>query len=70
MATFRHPFLTRGTVRLANRAFIVSRGLVEMPDEIGESQGWCKVECDELIAQPSTARGAQSAPIVATVSDR
>lgn len=70
MATFRHPFLTRGTIRLAHRAFVVSRGLVELPDEIGESQGWPKVERDELDVQPSATRGVQSSPTVVAVPDR
>jgi hypothetical protein len=40
MGLFQHPHLTRGLVKTAKGAFSVSRGLVEMPDEIGESLGW------------------------------
>jgi hypothetical protein len=47
MSVFQHPHLTRGIVRTAKGAFVVSRGLVEVPDEIGESLGWRTVELDE-----------------------
>ena len=40
MSVFQHPHLTRGIVKTANGAFTISRGLVEMPDEIGEALGW------------------------------
>jgi hypothetical protein len=44
MGLFQHPHLTRGLVKTAKGAFSVSRGLVEMPDEIGESLGWRPVD--------------------------
>ena len=40
MALFHHPHLTRGLVKTAQGAFSVSRGVVDVPDEIGESLGW------------------------------
>jgi hypothetical protein len=40
MGLFQHPHLTRGIVKTAKGAFIVSRGLVDVPDELGESLGW------------------------------
>jgi hypothetical protein len=40
MGMFQHPHLMRGIVRTAQGAFVVSRGLVEVPDELGESLGW------------------------------
>jgi hypothetical protein len=40
MRVFQHPHLTRGIVTTAKGSFIVTRGLVEMPDEIGEALGW------------------------------
>jgi hypothetical protein len=46
MSVFRHPHLTRGIVQTAKGAFVISRGLVEMPDEIGESLGWRPVDPD------------------------
>jgi hypothetical protein len=44
MSTFQHPHLTRGVIKTPNGAFVVSRGLVEMPDDIGESLGWLRVD--------------------------
>ena|SRR5712691_5235139 len=46
MSVFQHPHLTRGVVKTAKGAFIISRGLVDMPDEIGESLGWRPVDPD------------------------
>ena len=40
MGLFQHPHLTRGVVKTAKGAFVISRGLVDMPDELGESLGW------------------------------
>jgi hypothetical protein len=54
MSVFRHPHLTRGVVKTAKGAFIISRGLVDMPDEIGESLGWRRVDSqDETPADAS-----------------
>jgi hypothetical protein len=46
MSVFQHPHLTRGIVKTAKGSFIVKRGLVEMPDEIGEELGWQPVDTD------------------------
>ena len=46
MRVFQHPHLTRGIVTTAKGSFIVTRGLVEMPDEIGEALGWRPVDAD------------------------
>jgi hypothetical protein len=54
MSVFQHPHLTRGIVTTAKGSFIVIRGLVEMPDEIGESLGWRRVDQDD--DRPSDAR--------------
>jgi len=44
MGMFQHPHLTRGIVRTPRGAFVVSRGLVEVPDELGEALGWQPAE--------------------------
>jgi hypothetical protein len=44
MSLFKHPHLTRGIVRTPNGAFIVTRGMVEAPDHVGESLGWIPVD--------------------------
>jgi len=40
MSVFHHPHLTRGIVTTPRGSFVIVRGLVEVPDEIGESLGW------------------------------
>ena len=63
MGVYRHPHLTRGIVRTAYGAFAISRGLVEVPDELGEALGWSPVdnEGDTHIAQrPASYRDASS----------
>ena len=60
MATFQHPFLTRGVVRLAAGAFSISRGRVEMPDEIGEPLGWRKIEDEDTVAPAAGPRARAS----------
>lgn len=46
MSVFQHPHLTRGIVKTAKGSFIVKRGLVDVPDEIGEALGWQPVDSD------------------------
>lgn len=47
MALFRHPHLIRGIVHTSKGSFAISRGLVEAPDEIGESFGWLRLELED-----------------------
>ena len=44
MALFQHPHLTRGIVQTPKGAFVITRGFVSAPDEIGESLGWRRVD--------------------------
>jgi hypothetical protein len=46
MSVFHHPHLTRGIVTTPKGSFVIVRGLVEVPDEIGESLGWRRVELE------------------------
>jgi hypothetical protein len=57
MSTFQHPHLTRGVIQTPHGAFVVSRGRVEMPDEIGESLGWRPVDRDPLQAAAGVPDG-------------
>jgi len=50
MAVFKHPHLTRGIVTTARGAFVISRGFVSAPEEIGESLGWRRVDTDSTSA--------------------
>jgi len=58
MALFRHPHLTRGLVKTAQGAFSISRGVVDVPDEIGESLGWRPVHSgdDEPSDRPAVSQ--------------
>jgi hypothetical protein len=60
MRVFQHPHLTRGIVTTAKGSFIVTRGLVEMPDEIGEALGWRPVDADDDAAVDVPAQKAQT----------
>ena len=46
MSVFQHPHLTRGIVKTPKGSFVIVRGLVEAPDEIGESLGWQPVDLE------------------------
>jgi hypothetical protein len=46
MAAFRHPHLVRGTVHTPQGKFFISRGIVEVPDEVGERNGWLRLDPD------------------------
>jgi hypothetical protein len=47
MAMFQHPHLTRGVVTTPRGSFVISRGFVSAPDEIGESLGWRRVDVEQ-----------------------
>jgi hypothetical protein len=64
MAVFQHPHLTRGVVTTPRGSFVISRGFVSAPDEIGEALGWRRVDVEEPPMpvgqrQSSTARAAR-----------
>ena len=58
MGIFQHPHLTRGIVRTEKGAFEISRGLVDVPDELGESLGWRAADPEN--ATPANASGSSS----------
>jgi hypothetical protein len=47
MAVFQHPHLTRGVVTTSRGSFVISRGFVSAPEEIGESLGWRRVDVEQ-----------------------
>jgi hypothetical protein len=47
MGMFQHPHLTRGIVRTPKGAFVITRGLVEVPDELGEALGWQPADVED-----------------------
>jgi hypothetical protein len=54
MSVFHHPHLTRGIVSTPKGSFVIVRGLVEAPDEVGESLGWRLADLENE-AQPALA---------------
>lgn len=67
MGLFRHPHLVRGIVHTAEGAFLIERGIAEVPDEIGASLGWLRVDEEtgpEMAArQPLPERGQMQAGV-------
>ena len=61
MSMFHHPHLTRGVVKTAKGAFVITRGLVEMPADIGEALGWRPAEATDRSAELELARSARPA---------
>ncbi len=47
MSLYRHPHLTRGVMHTPQGAFRIHRGIVDLPDELGESLGWILVLSDD-----------------------
>ena len=43
MALYRHPHLVRGVMHTPEGAFRINRGIVDLPDKLGESLGWTAV---------------------------
>ena len=68
MGIFQHPHLTRGIVRTEKGAFEISRGLVDVPDELGESLGWRSAEAEN--ATPPNTSGSSSSGSGAPVTQR
>ena len=67
MSVFHHPHLTRGIVKTPKGSFVIVRGLVEAPDEIGEALGWDRVD---LESQPQAPARASSTELKSAAGDR
>ena len=57
MALFKHPCLAHGTVHTPFGAFTIVRGLVEVPDEIGEAMGWLQLNEEHAVSGAASANG-------------
>jgi hypothetical protein len=55
MSLFRHPHLIRGVVHTPQGAFIIHRGVAEVPDDVGDALGWARLEDDRPAPRPRTA---------------
>ena len=54
MSLFRHPHLVRGIVHTAEGAFVIHRGTVDLPDDVGDSLGWVRLDDDGQSHIPRT----------------
>ena len=57
MGLFRHPHLVRGIVHTSEGAFLIERGVAELPDDVGAALGWTPLEDEDagLMSTPSPA---------------
>jgi hypothetical protein len=60
MAVFQHPHLTRGIVMTPKGAFVITRGFVSAPDEIGDSLGWRRVDEESPMASQAQLASIRS----------
>ena len=57
MSKFQHPHLIRGIVHTPAGAFEVRRGIIDVPDELGNRFGWISLEDAQLFdQQPASQR--------------
>jgi hypothetical protein len=47
MGLFRHPHLIRGVVHTPKGSFVIRRGVVDAPDDVGESYGWQRLGLED-----------------------
>ena len=66
MSVFHHPHLTRGIVTTPKGSFLIVRGLVEAPDEVGESLGWWLAHLDN---EPQPALASPARELTSSASD-
>ncbi len=69
MSVFQHPHLIRGIVKTSKGSFLVTRGLVEAPDDIGEALGWRPVGSDDQ-ARPEVSKSARAGSMDPAKTDR
>jgi hypothetical protein len=62
MGVFRHPHLVRGTVHTPQGKFFISRGVVEVPDDVGECNGWVRLDPD-ADTRSGPSRSSANAPV-------
>jgi hypothetical protein len=56
MGLYRHPHLVRGIVHTSQGAFLIERGVAEVPDEIGASLGWIRMDEEPQPGMKATER--------------
>ena len=68
MSVFQHPHLSRGIVKTPSGAFVISRGLVEMPDEVGESLGWRAIDREDAVDAAQVRAGIATLHLAGVLS--
>ena len=63
MSLFRHPHLVRGVVHTAEGAFVIHRGIVDLPDVVGDSLGWVRLDDDGQSPIPRSVPEAHGAGV-------
>ena len=63
MSLFRHPHLVRGVVHTAEGAFVIHRGIVDLPDVVGDSLGWVRLDDDGQSPIPRNVPGSHGAVV-------
>jgi hypothetical protein len=66
MSLFRHPHLVRGIVHTAEGAFVIHRGIADVPEDVGDSLGWLRLDDD----RQSPIAGRVSGPHRAVTQDK
>jgi hypothetical protein len=59
---FRHPHLIRGVVHTIKGSFVIARGIVQVPEDIGEFYGWLRL--DPADHTPSRNAPASDTPVM------
>ena len=68
MGLYLHPHLTRGVMHTPEGAFRINRGIVELPDELGQSLGWTEVTTErDGVSEPEPVRRATPPDDLASV---
>ena len=62
MGLYLHPHLVRGVMHTPEGAFRINRGVVELPDELGESLGWTALMDDDDGGESALAAVRPAAP--------
>ncbi len=61
MGLYRHPHLVRGVVHTPEGAFRIDRGLVRVPDEVGDSLGWKRLDEEHALLERAPRAAAPDA---------
>jgi hypothetical protein len=56
MGLYRHPHLVRGIVHTSQGAFLIERGVAEVPDDVGASLGWMRIDDEPKPGMNATER--------------